>query len=895
MTKDENKRATLFSRRDFLAGAATVGAAVALAGSSTNQAFSAILPNQTRPLDMGGIAPEHFEAARQRAAAMVAKMTLDEKVSQFGSTAPAVPRIGLSAYDYGGGEGLHGLSKSGPITSLPLPLAMGCSWNRSLIQEAFTAISDEAWAWHKKTGNSLSLFSPPTVNMGTRDPRWGRIAENYSEDPYLIGELATYTIHGMQGNDTRYLKVTCSTKHYIANDTESDRERTSATVDARSFWEYYTRGFEACVRDGHTFAVMSSYNALNGIPATANRFLLTELLRDRWGFRGYVVSDCGAVGDIFEKDRHHFVPTGAEAAALAVNAGCDVDCGDTMQKYLGEAVQKMLISESTLDTSLTRAFTARVLLGEFDPPQQNPYSRTPISCLDSPAHRQLALEAARQSVVLFKNEKNTLPLDKKSLKTIAVIGPMAGQCQLGNYSGGPQFMVSPLKAMNEYFGIPAAPTYSKNANDFSQFGTVKGPKQLGGHPNREGSHEGGENLQDIYDGDWATCPDVLFTGATEFHARIASDATVGTIEAHLDSLDGPLIAKLDAPLTGGGQTWLNISVPLLKPVSGVHTVFLRFRGETSGSLFKITSFSLTPAPLTTVGTSAGTKVIYTLGCGVVDEKDPALFSEAVKAAKEADVALVFVGVNEQVDKESMDRSYIHLSGAQHDLVRAVYAANPKTILVISSNAPVAINWEQDNLPAIVGGHFLGEQQGHALVDVLFGNYNPGGKVGTTWYRSVEDLPDFHDYNVRNGRTYMYFQGKPLYPFGFGLSYTEFQYKNLRLSSKTLAPDGKVTVSFEVTNSGHRDGDEIVQLYVHCSGGTVQRPIRQLVNFDRVHIKAGETQTVRLELPQSHNALRYWDESKNEFVVTPGTVDVLVGASSADVRLKDTLQLTDSFI
>ncbi len=892
MIADEKNRTTPFSRRDFLVGAATVGAAAALAGSSTNKAFSAILPKQTAPLDTGGISPEHFEAARRRAAAMVSKMTLDEKISQFGAGSQAIPRVGLSAYAYGEGEGLHGFTKSGPITSFPLPLAMGCSWNRTLMEQVFTAVSDEVWAWHKKTGSNLSLFSPPTVNMGTRDPRWGRIGENYSEDPYLIGELAVYTIHGMQGHDTRYLKTTCSTKHYIANDTESDRQRTSATVDARSFWEYYSRGFEACVRDGHTFAVMSSYNALNGIPTTASPFLLTELLRDRWGFRGYVVSDCGAVGDIFEKDRHHFVPTGAEAAALAVNAGCDIDCGDVLQKYLGEAVRKMLISESTLDTSLTRALTARVLLGEFDPPQQNPYSGTPVSCLGSPAHQKLALEAARQSTVLFKNEKHTLPLDKKSLKTIAVIGPMAPLCQLGNYSGGPKFMVSPLKAINDYFGIPAAPAYYKNANEFTQFGTTKGPTQIGGHPKLEGSHEGGENLEDIHDGDWAACPHVLFTGATEFHARIASDPTVGTIEVHLDSLDGPLIAKLNAPLTGGGQTWLNISVPLLQPVSGEHTVFLLFRGETSGSLFKITSFSLTPAPLTTVGTSGGVKVIFTVGCGVVGEKDPALFREAVQAAQEADVALVFVGVNEQVDKESHDRSYIHLSGAQHELVRAVYAANPRTILVVSSNAPVAINWEQDNLPAIVGGLFLGEQQGNALVDVLFGHYNPGGKVGTTWYRSVEDLPDFHDYNIRHGRTYMYFRGQPLYPFGYGLSYTEFKYKNLRLSGKTLAPGGTVTVSFDVTNSGDRDGDEIVQLYVHCAGGTVERPIMQLANFERVHIQAGETRTVSLELAQTHNALRYWDEDKNEFVVTPGTVDVMVGASSADIRLKDTLHLID---
>ena len=456
--------------------------------------------------------------------------------------------------------------------------------------------------------------------------------------------------------------------------------------------------------------------------------------------------------------------------------------------------------------------------------------------------------------------------------------------------GSPQSLGCVELAHPDRPGRLQPPTYYKNADEFTELGNASGLTPFGGDPNFEGSHEGGENLKDIHDGDWAACPHVLFTGATEFHARAASDPVGGTIEVHLDSLDGPLVAQLQVPLTGGGQTWVNISAPLT-PVSGEHTVFLRFHGAKTGSLFKITSFNLTPAPPAGGGSSAEAKVVYALGCGVVEDQDPALFSRAVAAARQSDVALVFVGVNEQVDKESHDRSYIHLSGAQHELVQAVYAANPRTILVVSSNAPVAINWEQDNLPAIVGGLFLGEQQGNALVDVLFGNYNPGGKISTTWYRSVEDLPDFHDYNIRLGRTYMYFRGKPLYPFGYGLSYTEFQYKNLRLSGKNLAPGGKVTLSFELTNSGRVDGDEIAQLYIHCAGGPVERPLMQLADFERIHVKAGETRTVSLALPHSHFALRCWDESKNEFVITPGAVDVMVGASSADIRLKDTLQLT----
>ena len=289
-------------RRDFLA-LATGGVASVMAGwpgsKAGNETLLAMPAGEAPVLDTGGIAMENFEAARRRAAEMVGKMTLAEKTPQFYHSAPAIPRLGIAAFKYYGSEALHGLIHDGPITSFPLPLAMGCAWNRDLVEKVFAAVSDEIWAWHKKDGQSLAMFSPPTVNMGTRDPRWGRIGENYSEDPYLVGQMAIYTIHGMQGQDPRYLKTIACAKHFMANDTDDDREVTSATVDPRSFWEYYIRGFETCVREGQVFTVMSSYNSMNGIPTSASPFLLTDLLRDRWGFRGYVVSDCDAIGDIF--------------------------------------------------------------------------------------------------------------------------------------------------------------------------------------------------------------------------------------------------------------------------------------------------------------------------------------------------------------------------------------------------------------------------------------------------------------------------------------------------------------------------------------------------------------------------------------------------------------------
>jgi beta-glucosidase len=777
MTEQEPKLRAV-TRREFLT-VAGYGAAIAVTGWSLEdraeaaffQPFGAAAEEMSAPPspDTGPIAMEYFEAAHQRAAGVVAKMTLTEKISQFGNQVPAIPRLNLPAFNYYASEALHGLIHQGPVTSFPLPLAMGCSWNPALMRRVYTAVSDEVWAWHSKNGQGLAMFSPPTVNMGTRDPRWGRIGENFSEDPVLVARLAVQTIHGMQGDHPRFLKTVACAKHFIANDTEDDREETSASVDPRSFWEYYSRGFEACVREGRVFTVMSSYNAMNGIPTTANPFLLTELLRNRWGFRGYVASDCDAVGDITRT--HHYVPTFAEASALAVNAGCDINCGTTLPNFLGEAVDKMLISEETIDHSLIRSLTARILLGDLDPQDESPYHTIPISCLESPEHRELCREAGRQSVVLFKNENHMLPLNASSITRLAVIGPMASICHLGNYSGRPDHLVSPLDGILEQFGI-------------------QGPEE---------------------------------------HWEVQK-----------------------------GIPWWQHKPPAMLP------------GKTY--------------------TKGRVQIAYEPGCTVAGGKDDQMFQAAVNAAQGAEAVLVFAGDNQDIDREGHDRTFLHLPGVQHDLVQAVFAANPKTILVISSNCPVSVNWEQDHLSAIVGGMFLGQEQGHALADVLFGAYNPGGKLSTTWYRHASDLPDFHNYNIRAGRTYMYFEGAPLYPFGHGLSYTTFQYSSLQVTRSSLQPGGSLSVEMQLTNTGQRDGDEVVQFYVHVEGGTVQRPSQQLVAFERVHLAAGASQTLRFALSHDDLALRYWDETKYAYVVEPGTVDLLLGSSSADIRLRHQVTL-----
>ena len=869
----------LLKRRDFLALATSSVALVAgpWPFSRELKAFPGMPVEGARVPTPVGIVPEALNAARKRAAEIVGRLTLAEKIPQFSAAAPAVPRINLPAYRYYASEALHGLIRNGPITSFPLPLAMGCSWNRSLIERVFTAASDEIWAWHKKDGQGLAMFSPPTVNMGTRDPRWGRIGENYSEDPCLVRELAVKTIQGMQGSDPQRLKTIACAKHFIVNETEGDREVTSATVDPRSFWEYYSRGFEACVRDGHVFTVMSSYNSMNGIPTSASRFLLTDLLRKRWGFQGYVVSDCDAIGDIFNP--HHFVGNYAEASALAIHAGSSINCGDTLEKHLGEAVDQMLISEEALDKALIRAFTGRVLLGDFDPIEQSPYNVIPIDCLESTAHRELAREAARQSIVLFKNKNNTLPLDKRRIKKLAVIGPMAADCHLGDYSGLPTSRISPLRGIKEYLGIAMPPSYRMRASEVVE---NEGTQHL------KDCNEGGIYHAYAVNNGWSSYPKMRFDGATDFHARVATLTAGGSVEVHLDSRTGPVVATLKISNTGGWLAWTNISAPLA-PVTGDHELHLKFLGGT-GRLFNLQSFWLTPEKPVEDQSRDGVTVTYAMGCTVLGEKDPARFDEAVKIAHDADVALVFVGGDNLVSTEELDRSAIGLPGVQHELVQAVFAANPRTVLMIKSCCPLAVNWEQENLPAIVGGLFLGQEQGPALAEVLFGDYNPGGKLSTTWYRRVEDLPDFHDYNIRNGRTYMYFRGIPLYPFGHGLSYTTFRYKNLSISGPALKPGGKLTVSLDVTNTGNREGDEIVQLYVRFPEARIELPKKQLADFDRVHLKAGETKTVSFDLAYGNQALQYWDEAKYAFITDPGPLELMVGASSADIRLRQAVEI-----
>ncbi len=744
-----------FNRREFAWLLAIAGAVIAF-----GQGEETVVPAaEAAAKEAGyGVSASAFNRARRRAEALIARMTIPERIGQLGVNTPAIKRLGVKPYHFFQ-QALHGLCKKGPVTSFPCTLALANTWNTELFDRIYTAVSDEARAWYSRHGGGLIMRSPPVVNMA-RDPRWGRMEETLGEDPCLTGTLAVCAIRAMQGNNQEFLKTAATAKHFLCYNTEDDRMTANASVDPRSFWEYHTRAFRACVEDGHVFSIMTTYNELNGLPTTANRATLTGILRDRWGFRGFVTSDYYAVTEIVKG--HHFVPDLTEAVAISLEAGCDHGAGPEYQKYLLKALHLELVTQADINRALARVLTVRFLLGEFDPPKSVPYSNIAPSVLNSPAHQQLALQAARESIVLLKNDGHFLPWDITKIKSLAVIGPMADVCHLGGYSGQPEVHVSPLQGIMEKWG----------------YGSGNGPTE--------------EYL-------WSS---------------------------------------------RRGNLWV--------------------------------------AP----------------GCTVSGRPNPDLMRLAVDAAHRADHVILVCGSDQAVDREGHDREDITLPGAQHDLIKAVFKANANTVLVLSTNTSQAIVWEQEHLPAILCAQFAGQAQGTAIADVIFGQYNPGGKLATTWYASIKQLPPFHDYSIipdnrrepsqagqASGRTYMYMKDKPLYPFGFGLSYTTFAYSNLKLNRGSLAPGSAIMLSATVTNTGAVRGDEIVQCYIQAPPSPVVRPIKQLVGFARMSLAPGESRQVQFAIDHHDRALHYWDVAQWKFVVQPGTVQVLIGASSSDIRLR----------
>ena len=674
----------------------------------------------------------------QRVADLIGRMTLEEKAQQLNHLNVGIPRLKLAAWG-GWNQTLHGVWSKQPTTLFPAAIAMGATWDPALVHTITGAMSDEARALYNigadgpRSKHGL-VFRSPVINI-SRDPRWGRIQEVFSEDPFLTGRMGVAYIQGLQGDNRRYLKVAATVKHFAVNNVETNRQRLSAEVDERNLMEYWLPHWKDAIMEGHAQSVMASYNAINGAPDAINKYLLTDILRGQWRFDGFVTDDLGGVNLLVTA--HHITEDPVEATAAAIKAGCDSDDAQ-YETNIPLAVKRGLLQTADVDRALARVLRVGFRLGAFDPPEMNPYSKISADVIRSPEHLKLSLQTALESMTLLSNKNNFLPLKKENVKSIAVIGPAGDSAfETGNYYGTPARKVTPFQGLKEALG-----------------------------------------------------PDV--------------------------------------------------------------------------------------------------KVEYELGAGFTEAADPLAIARAAELARKSDVAIVFLGTNLRVEAEGRDRRNLDLPGAQEQLLEAVYAANPKTVLVLMNAGPLAVTWANEHLPAILDAWYPGEAGGTAIAQVLLGDYNPGGHLPYTVYASLDGVPPQNEYDVSKGFTYLYFKGVPLYPFGHGLSYTQFKYSNLKLSQSRATATGKVEVSFDLQNAGSRAGSEVAQLYIHQVRSNVVQPIKSLRGFQRVMLEAGETKHITIALPVSR--LSYYDVATHKFIVAPGTFKVMIGSSADDIRLRTDLEI-----
>ncbi len=704
-----------------------------------------------------------------RAGRLVEQMTLEEKISQLGNDAPAIERLGIPAYDWWN-ECLHGVGRAGVATVFPQAIGLAATFDRAMMHDVATVISDEARAKHHEAlrhndhGRYKGLtFWSPNINI-FRDPRWGRGQETYGEDPYLTGQMGIQFVRGLQGHDPKYLKLVATAKHYaVHNGPEPERHSFDAIVNARDLWETYLPAFHGLVVTARAYSVMGAFNRVDGESASASWMLLKGILRKQWGFDGYIVSDCGAISDIV--NTHKMVDTREQAVALGIRRGCDLNCGRLYQRVLQAAAEQGLVDEAEIDLAVYHLMLARMKLGMFDPPEKVPYAQIPYQVNDSEAHDQMALAMARKSMTLLKND-GLLPLNKARIKTIAVIGPNADSLVAlrGNYNGDASHPVTILE------GIRKA---------------------------------AGEDIEILYS---AGCPHV----PNMPRGRNSPPANTGT----------------------------------------------------SSSRFQVPE-------------------------------------ETLEAVKNADVAIFVGGLTAELEGEEMpmridgfaggDRTRIELPEVQMTTLKAMQTTGTPVVFVLLSGSAVAMNWADDAIPAILAAWYPGQRGGDAVADVLFGDANPAGRLPVTFYASTDELADFRNYNMRagKGQTYRYYYGEPAYPFGHGLSYTTFVYSDMAMSRNSLRADDTITVSVNVTNTGDRDGEEVVQLYVRDVESSLPMPVMQLRGFERIALAKGKSKTVTFTLKPIED-MRYYNAMLQAYAVEPGEFEIQIGASSRDIRLKDTV-------
>jgi len=842
--------------------------------------------------------------ADKRAADLVSRMSLDEKVSQLVNDAPAIPRLNVPAYEWWN-ECLHGVARSGAATVFPQAIGMAASFDAPLLHEVATVISDEARAKHheyERRGlharyQGLTFWSP-NINI-FRDPRWGRGQETYGEDPYLTSRMGVAFVTGLQGDDPHYLKVVATAKHYaVHSGPEADRHHFDVHPSERDLHETYLPAFRALVQEAKVESVMGAYNRVNGESASGSPRLLGDILRKDWGFDGYVVSDCGAIDDIYRN--HHIVDTAERAAAIGVKNGCDLECGNTY-KSLGRAVAQGLIAEGDIDVALKRLMRARIRLGMFDPPERVQYAQIPYSVNEAPEHDRLSRRVAQESMVLLKNT-GVLPL-RKDIGTLAVIGPNADELMslLGNYYGTPSAPVTALAGIRQAVGPKTKVIYARGTD------LIEGRQD----PHALAAIDAAHLRPDV--GSSAHGLRGEYFRGREMSGSPVLTRTDATIEFkwYRGSPTSDLVARGEVPADRAmsnddfSARWTGLLVP---PATGDYELTVTgddgFRLLVDGNavIDEWTTTSRARARSAHVTLEAGKAVSLKLEYFEA-ERDAEIrlswklpgarppFDEALDAARAADAVVFVGGLTGDVEGEEMqvsfpgfaggDRTDIVLPSPQERLLEALHATGKPVVLVLMTGSALSVEWAQAHLPAILVAWYPGQRGGNAIADVLFGDANPGGRLPVTFYRSVQQLPPFADYDMK-GRTYRYFTGEALYPFGYGLSYTRFDYSDLQATTSSPGAKDAFEVSVAVKNIGERPGDEVVQLYVRALSPSRPMPIEQLRGFTRVALQPGERKRVTFRL-RPVDDFAYYDETRKAFAVEPGLYELGVGASSRDVR------------
>lgn len=824
---------------------------------------------------------------KERAADLVSRMTPEEKQSQLGNTMLPIPRLGVGSYNVWG-EALHGVmgrnNNSGmTATSFPNSVAVGSTWDPELIKRETSVVSDEARGFNHDLIFTLTYWSP--VVEPARDPRWGRTAETFGEDPYLVSEIGKGFIQGMMGDDPVYLKTVPCGKHYLANNTEFNRHTGSSNMDDRDMREYYLSAYRKLIREYNLPSIMSAYNAVNGVPVSASKFLVDTIARKTYGLDGYVTGDCGAIDDMVRG--HNYVKTNEEAAALGIIAGVDNDCGGVYQNHILKALDQGLLTQGEIDKALVNIFTIRMRLGEFDPPRMVPFAGIKPGIINDPSHNDLAIEVATKTPVLLKNNvvaqtgEKALPVNLKKIKKIAVLGPQADKVELGDYSGPvePHLSITPLQGIQNYIKeknlntevVSRSGGNTLKKTDFFTmmgFSTVTKDGKIQHHDATKfdasakglitSARFGQASIRGIKDGDWTSYKNIDITNLDSIRFNMSVSGNGGILEVRVGTPTGNILAS--EKIAGSQQ-------------SGGFAGFGRPR--------------TVPVKIQTLGITGEQTLVFVYH----EPEAPATDKETIDMAASADVALVFVGTDQSTGREESDRFSLTLPGNQNELIRAIAAVNQNTIVVMQTMGMVEVEtFKNDpNIPAIIWTGYNGQAQGTAMAKIIFGDVSPGGKLNVTWHKSVKDLPDFNDYNLRgdgtNGRTYWYYDKDVSYEFGYGLSYTTFEYSNFSISKNSITPADKITVSVDVKNTGKADGDEVVQVYVRTpdSPATLERPIKRLKGFKRVTIPKGQIKTVSIDM--NCEDLWFWDAGKNKITFDPGRYVFEIGSSSRDIRGK----------